>query len=107
MILAVAAPEVAPCGCDRESPGPGIEMKEGFFLYGINMVGTGEPVDKGIQGAVLILPHTTETPFPLVNFTMMATKKTVDLLVVQPFVKKGFFHGAPAFSSLTYRSSQK
>jgi hypothetical protein len=95
VILAVATSEITSCRGYGEGFRAGIEMKEGFFLYRINMVGAGKSIDKGIERTVFILPNPAETLFPIIDLAVMATQEAVNLLIFQFFVKEGFFHYCP------------
>jgi hypothetical protein len=44
----MATTKIASCGCYGEGSGAGKKVEERFFLDWVYMIGTGEPVDKGV-----------------------------------------------------------
>ena len=41
---------------------------------------------------MLVLPNPAKTPFPIIDCAVMPAQKAMNLLIVQLFVKEGFFH---------------
>ena len=74
-------------------------MVEGLFFNGVHVLGDDGSIGMGVKDTILVLPHLADAKFPVRDDTVMAAKKTVDLVSLDFFVEKGFFEHR--FYSLT------
>jgi hypothetical protein len=59
------APEITPDRRKGESLSARIEMKKRLFFYRVDMVRAGKPVNKAVEGTVMVFTDTACPPFPL------------------------------------------
>lgn len=91
-VLTPVAVHVAPrCG-NREGTAAGVEMKEGFFLDGVDIAGDGVSVHQGVENPATILAYSAAPPFTVADNTEMGAQSAGDPVIVLLVVQPGFFH---------------
>ena len=57
-------------------------MKERFFFYRVDILAHQIPVDEAVQNPVPVLSYPAYTPFIVFYFASMATKQTLEGVIV-------------------------
>jgi hypothetical protein len=76
-------------------------MIERFFFDWVDVSGYDFPINKGIEFAFSVFPHSAHAEFRWCNLAAVAAEKTGDFPAFEALIKHGFFnHFAPHCSPL-------
>jgi hypothetical protein len=90
VILAKIAAEITPrCG-DGKGTGTGMDVEKGLFLYGIDVFRNDSTVNEGMEDTLPVFTDAAQTPFPLIDDTLMAAETAMYPPVGNFFIKQGF-----------------
>ncbi len=67
-------------------------MEQGFLLDRVNVLCDYFPVDQAVENAADIFAHGTDSSLPFFNHTVVRTQKTLNLLLIELFIKHRLFH---------------
>ncbi len=69
-----------------------MEVKERFLLYRVCMPGDYLSIDQAEKGTVPVFPDRTAAAFTWLYYTVMTAKITLNLPLIQLFIKHRLFH---------------
>ena len=67
-------------------------MEEGLLFNRVYVHSDQLTIYKAIEDSILVIPHSTDTSFPVLNEAMVCTEKAPDLFFFEFLVKHCLFH---------------